>query len=697
MGNNINNDSFYMHIKIMGTKMQKFYDNFKKSTFLRNIIKYWDIDKLEILNEENLCQYFDYLEKIKINDDNKTINLREVLILKINNIFEPEVNILLGKINNLSQTYYMPLVLLLTVNNSNQKLKIDTEEYDNIDPRLFFVAEYTEEPEILKKKIYPLFLRFCSILNELGDTFCVGKGNKEENFDLIEKNFPFNLNIACMGRFGQGKSTGVNALLKEYKAKESNKGSSQTKNLTFYQVKNYPIRVLDIPGFEDENSVEESLRKLKLCGEKINRIKDKIHIILYFLNYLEEKAFMKLEYPLIEEITKHKTSKLIYVITHSKSNINEKLKKKIFERINSGIKGITKIPEQIEKFRADNNNVVFVNFHKNIYIQEEPFGKKELFKKIYDVFIQSDEYKNSLLKLTKEKIEENALKLRAEAKEKLLINKIGGGAVGIIPLLDMAAQHFFIKKNAVKKVGEIFGIDVKFIDEENAKNEEKEKKKKEKEHNLDYTQEIDGKKELEESVQYIVGNTAKGIGETIAHTSGGFTLAASSASATNAVNLTIKATDLGVKAAQLGANAANLTAKATQLATEAAIETKNMNSIVKFWYTLTGTSSALSKAASSTAAQAAIATKNAASASQAATSAASSAAAASSYTSLCRFGGTGFIVFGIVLGVVVGGYSIHKFCEELLDKFVDYYKNNADKLANSYKNAADYFLKNNED
>ena len=83
----------------------------------------------------------------------------------------------------------------------------------------------------------------------------------------------------------------------------------------------------------------------------------------------------------------------------------------------------------------------------------------------------------------------------------------------------MAAQNFFIKKNAVKKVGEIFGIDVKFIDEENAKNEEKEKKKKEKEHNSDYTQEIDGKKELEESVQYIVGNTAKGIGETIAHTS----------------------------------------------------------------------------------------------------------------------------------------------------------------------------------
>ena len=61
-------------------------------------------------------------------------------------------------------------------------------------------------------------------------------------------------------------------------------------------------------------------------------------------------------------------------------------------------------------------------------------------------------------------------------------NKIGGGLIGSIPLVDLIVQKFFIKKNAVKKVGKIFGIDVKFIDEENAKKE----KKKEKDDDLSY-------------------------------------------------------------------------------------------------------------------------------------------------------------------------------------------------------------------
>jgi uncharacterized protein YutE (UPF0331/DUF86 family) len=54
--------------------MNKFYDELKKSTFLRNIINYWDIDKLETLNNENLHHYFDYLKKIKKIINNKRKN-----------------------------------------------------------------------------------------------------------------------------------------------------------------------------------------------------------------------------------------------------------------------------------------------------------------------------------------------------------------------------------------------------------------------------------------------------------------------------------------------------------------------------------------------------------------------------------------------------------------------------------------------
>ena len=160
-----------------------------------------------------------------------------------------------------------------------------------------------------------------------------------------------------------------------------------------------------------------------------------------------------------------------------------KIKKKIFERINSGIQGITKntqISDKIGMFKANDENVVFVNFHKNVLFNEDIFGIRELFKKIYDVFIQSEDYKNSLKDFNKDNIEEKALKLREEAKEVLLLNKIGGAAVGVIPFIDWAIQKFVIKKNAIKKVSEIFGINAQFIDEENDKKEKKKKKRKQK-------------------------------------------------------------------------------------------------------------------------------------------------------------------------------------------------------------------------
>ena len=170
----------------------------------------------------------------------KTISLKECLLVKIKNIFDKEVELIIEKVNSLIQIQYMPIVLFLLENDYSQNIMLSLKEnkYKWIDPRLIMITKYDEENP---NNIEPLLLRFCSIHNELGDRFTVGEGDNAEDYDLIEHYYPFNLNIACIGRFGQGKSTGVDAILNEYKAKESSKGSSQTKELTFYQVKNQPI------------------------------------------------------------------------------------------------------------------------------------------------------------------------------------------------------------------------------------------------------------------------------------------------------------------------------------------------------------------------------------------------------------------------------------------------------------------------
>jgi len=75
-----------------------------------------------------------------------------------------------------------------------------------------------------------------------------------------------------------------------------------------------------------------------------------------------------------------------------------------------------------------------------------------------------------------------------------------------------------------------------------------------------------------------------------------------------------------------------------------------------------------------------------------AASAEAAAAESAAVGTLGKAFGVVFAGVGIVFGVGLGAYFTHKFCEETLDKFVEYYKKNAGKIRNSYQEAAEYFL-----
>ena len=612
-----------MNNQLIGENLTNFKNSLSKAKNKNSIQNSWKFfyDKdLDVYNQIN--KYFDKLLQFKKGKD-KTICLKECLLVRIKNIFDPETNLIIEKVNSLGQIQYMPIVLFLLENNfsTNIKLSIDEKKYKRVEPRLIIVTKFDEENP---NNIEPLLLRFCSIHNELGDRFTVGEGNDAEDYDLIDNYFPFNINIACIGRFGQGKSTGVNVILNEYKAKESAKGSSQTKQLTFYQVLNQPIRLLDIPGFEDTETVKKAIEKFQQCGEKINKIKDNLHIILYFLNYGEQRAFANLELPILEEVCNHKTSKIIYVITHSNPNMDDQDKEDKIDNINEGLQNITinsKIHnETIDKgmLVASADNVVFVNFHRDNKNGFEPFGIQELFQKIYIYFIKSEDYINSNEKLDDQNVKKQAERLRAQAKEMLLSNKVWGGVVGIIPGVDWLLQKFVIKKNAAKKLGQIYGIDVKFIDDKgNNINVNKYKPEYitasvDTEH---LNMEMKGEELIQESTAYTVGNTFKVTGEAASYIGGG-----------------------------------------------AAVGT----GIIRAASTIAETSSAT-------------------------TTAATTAAVGIGSTAL-KAVGTGLFVVGAVVGVALGGYFTTKYCDDLINKFEDYYIKNAQIIGNSYKQAAEYLL-----
>lgn len=232
-----NKDSYGMNVFFIGN-LKKLKDIICDESKKNNVIKqFWNF---EFPENDNLNKVINnYFEKLKGNRNkrDKTINIRETLIVKVKDLFDPEVLLIMELLNGLGQIQYMPIILFLVENENSNRSTIDNYslKYKRIEPRLIFIEDYSENPQFIEEKIFPKLLRICSIHNELGDRFNYIEGDKViEEYDLIEQYYPFNINIACIGRFGQGKSTGVNAILKDYKAKESSKGSSQTKELTFY-------------------------------------------------------------------------------------------------------------------------------------------------------------------------------------------------------------------------------------------------------------------------------------------------------------------------------------------------------------------------------------------------------------------------------------------------------------------------------
>ena len=615
--------AYEMKIQLIGKNLKKYKDSISLPKNNNSIQNYWEFnydDNLDVHSQIN--KYFDKLQQIK-KAGNKTICLKECLLVRIKNIFDPEVALIIEKVNALGQIQYMPIVLFLLENNfsTNIKLSLDEKVYKRIEPRLIMITKYDEENP---NNIEPLLLRFCSIHNELGDRFTVGEGDKAEDYDLIEHYYPFNINIACIGRFGQGKSTGVNVILNEYKAKESAKGSSQTHELTFYQVKNQPIRLLDIPGFEDTDTVKKAIEKFQQCGEKINKIKDNLHIILYFLNYVENRSFANLELPILEEVCNHKNTKIIYVVTHSNPNMDDQDKQDKIDNINEGLQNIT-LNSKIHKETLDKgmlfatfDNVVFVNFHKDNKNGFEPFGINDLFKMMYNFFIKSEDYKNSNEKLDSKKVKNQAIKLRAQAKDMLLSNKVWGGIVGILPGIDWALQKFVIKKNAAKKLGEIYGIDVKFIDEKGNKINVNKSKPEFITASVDtehLNMEVKGEDLIKESTAYTVGNSFKVTGEVASYIGGGVSV--------------------GTGIIRAAATVAETSSSAAATATSVAV----------------GIGSTALKVV-----------------------------------------GAGFVVVGAAVGVALGGFFTNKYCEELINKFEDFYIKNAESIGNSYKQAAEYLI-----
>ena len=468
--------------------------------------------------KKSLYDYWDYLynpgydffgqlaitlNRLKLKKDSLTLDFKECVVVRVSDISAIEIQYVLEKMNSLNREHYIPLMLFLCNSFELEDLKkfnFDQKKYSKIDKRIIFFEKYEADinnPEKMRKIRYRLE-RFCSYYNELGDRFTIGENDNRNDYDLTEMNFPFTVNICCVGRFGKGKSTGVNCILGEKNAKENKSGTTATMKINYYQVNQFPVKIYDLPGFENDKTVNNAIKQFKYLNDEIRQLQDQIHIFLYFIKSTDERMFTEMEFAIFEQIFQHKDSFILYVLTHSSEKTD---KKEIYDMINTGVRGVINhhkskkqeiYPNDLEYYQniyfkmvATSDNCVFVNFHETD--KNKLYGISDFFEKIVLFVERTDAYrkfqKDSCMNEVefRIRIEEEAKIRKKRAAAIISRHKIGSAIAGLLPGVDYLANRFFIKKDAMRKAGQIFGFDIdelsNSIKYENDKNQKEMKNK----------------------------------------------------------------------------------------------------------------------------------------------------------------------------------------------------------------------------
>ena len=445
----------------------------------KNIVSFWEFTSLEgsLPNKLNLL-----LNILKKKIEACTIDsqqFKEIYIIKNDGISQDNINELFDKLNDIldeSGEYYHPFIIFLT----KDEISVNNQDYYNLDLKKISFLLYSEEQFPLSDLIFKLIQIF-SYYNELGDEFEI---NGYPYYSITDyNNYPTYLNILIMGRSQSGKSTFINLLLDEKRAKEGGNNCGCSQKPQKYKILNYPIRLYDTIGFgDDDKNIKEFINYFKKMDDQMNLLKEKIHLVLYFIDGGAGNKISKKEKILLKEIQKRNlmTFFIVTKFNHDPKKNNKKYNnelKKIYKSLTSLVgnnyvssdeeKALDRfIGVNLVKKSSDNSAFGFESIIKKIYtyLKEEykiifeikeqymknnslKVSMEELFSKLKDTFFFNHikHYKE-----IEEKYEQEAKKVIMKANKKMSI-------LGLFPIID-DISHYYLCKNLNKDIKNIFQI-----------------------------------------------------------------------------------------------------------------------------------------------------------------------------------------------------------------------------------------------
>jgi GTP-binding protein EngB required for normal cell division len=331
----------------------------------------WDIYELEEGFSEKIC------EKIyKIIHNNFGIKDREKESVLI--FFTEEDNNDISILNFFDEknSYFHPFILFITSNIKKDKLyyqKYIRENEIDFDERNIEVFQKNNKniQELIFKKLW----KICCYYNEIGDNIIIPE------LEIIEKQSDINvkyinyLNFFITGKPGAGKSTLINVICNEKKAKEKIGGGSVTTNIVKYYVGDSPIALYDTPGFNSRKDIEDLIKNIGKKMDEIYELKEQIHGIFYVIDSKSTRTLDEGEILLIKFILESQIP-LFFLLNFSKYKMNKR---------NHFLDSLLEILEKEYPKTEITKNIYLINL-KNDYNGNIIFGLDKLFQDLYNFY-----------------------------------------------------------------------------------------------------------------------------------------------------------------------------------------------------------------------------------------------------------------------------------------------------------------------
>ena len=342
----------------------------------QNLIKLKDEIKKVLQCDDDIDEQDKKISDLKL----KFIQFYDIIIISIDHLLDEDSKMAFDYFHNFTQIQsQQPFILFLTKKDNNPNIftlyKFIKNEY--FDKRTIVAYKFPttkEEIEVINN----YFIKCMNYYHQLGND------NKKSDSKMF--------NILICGPGGVGKSTFINQVLHEKLAQEG-EGFFTTLGSSCYYHPEYPIRIIDTNGFEDDYSVKIVINAIEKYERNFNS-SNHIDLILYFSEF-KERTFMNLEIELFKKLI-NKKKKIIFVFNDLVAH-SSKERKKILDNYLSVLTKILHSMKEKYKYITYNeilDKSVLISLKQHIIEDDEEeirikqcYGLDELFKKIYSIFM----------------------------------------------------------------------------------------------------------------------------------------------------------------------------------------------------------------------------------------------------------------------------------------------------------------------